>query len=111
MRSGHVSKGKDILIKNNVPRDIDMIGRNMETFIPFMKRTVAQKHTLLRTEIKFMTVIRSKMRPASTPKYLKKGVVRCFIKKSLKRSFHLNGATRKPIDEKTGCSKSIIPIA
>jgi hypothetical protein len=76
-----------------------------------MKRTIAQKHTLLRSKLKFMIIIWSKMRPTSTTKHLKKGVVRCFLEKTLKRSFHIDCATREPVDEKTGSSKSITPVA
>jgi hypothetical protein len=83
----------------------------MKTLVSFMKRTVAQKHTLLRSKLKFMIIIWTKMRPTRTAKHLKKGVVRCFFEKTLKRSFHIDGATRKPVDEETGSSKSIALVA
>jgi hypothetical protein len=99
-----------MLVKDNVPRNIDTIRRNVKIFVSLVKRTVAQKHTLLRAKIKLMIIVRSKVRPESAPKNLKKGVVRCFIQKHLKRCFHVDGTTRKPVNEKTSCSKSITPI-
>ena len=110
MKVWHVGNGKNVLIKNNIPRYVDTIRRNMKTFVSLMKRAIAQKHTLLRAKIKLMIIIGSKVWPASAPKHLKKGIAMCFIKKSLKRCFHLNGATRKPADKKTSSSESIIPI-
>ena len=47
--SGHrkVGKGKNMLIKHDVPRYIDTISGNMKTFVTFMKRAIAKKNTLL----------------------------------------------------------------
>ena len=61
-----------MLIKDDISRNIDSIGWDMETFVSLMKCTIAQKHTLLRPELKLMIIVGSKVRPASTPKYLKK---------------------------------------
>ena len=55
----------------------------METFISFVKRAIAQKHTLSGPKLKLMIVIGSKIGLTSTPKHLKEGVIRCFIEKSL----------------------------
>ena len=89
--SGHrkVGKGKNMLIKHDVPRYIDTISGNMKTFLTFMKRAIAKKNTLLRTKLKLALVIWTKMRPASTPKYLAKGIIRLFIKENLNGSLHV----------------------
>jgi hypothetical protein len=55
-------------------------------------------------------IIRAKVRPTCTAKHLKEGVVGRFIEKALKRGFHVDGATRKPINQETGCRECIIPI-
>jgi hypothetical protein len=49
------------------------------------------------------------VRPTSTTEHLKKGVIRYFLKKNFKRSFHIKNTCRKPIYQKTGCGKSITP--
>lgn len=41
-------KGKKILIKYNMLRYVEMAGRNMEAFVASMRRTIAQKDTILR---------------------------------------------------------------
>ena len=89
--SGHrkVGKGKNMLIKHDVPRYIDTISGNMKTFVTFMKRAIAKKNTLLRTKLKLALIIWTKMRPASTPKYLEKGIIRLFIKENLNGSLHV----------------------
>ena len=72
--NGHrkFGKGKNMLIKHDIPRYIDTISGNMKTFVTFMKRAIANKNTLLRTKLKLVLIIWTKMRPASTPKYLEK---------------------------------------
>ena len=89
--SGHrkVGKGKNMLIKHDVPRYIDTISGNMKTFVTFMKRAIAKENTLLRTKLKLALVIWTKMRPASTPKDLEKGIIRLFIKENLNGSLHV----------------------
>ena len=83
MRVWQIGKGKHGLIKDDISRYINSIGWNMKTFVSLMKRTIAQKHTLLRPKLKLMVVVWSKVRRAGTPKNLKKGVIRRFKKKSL----------------------------
>jgi hypothetical protein len=74
-----------------------------------VKTLVAKKDTLRGMELKLTAVVGMGVRPTSTTKHLKKGVVRYFLKKNFKRSFHINNTCRKPIYQKTGRGKSITP--
>ena len=51
--SGHreFGKGKNMLIKHNIPRDVDTISGHMKTFVSFMKRAITKKNTLLGTKL------------------------------------------------------------
>ena len=46
--SGHreFGKGKNMLIKHDISRYIDLISGNMKTFVTFMKGDIAKKDTL-----------------------------------------------------------------
>ena len=109
--SGHrkVGKGKNMLIKHDVPRYIDTISGNMKTFVTFMKRAIAKKNTLLGTKLELTLVIWTEMGPASTPKHLEKGVVRLFIKENFNGSLHIQNTSGSTIDEKTCSGESITP--
>ena len=89
--SGHreFGKGKNMLIKHNIPRDVDTISENMKTFVSFMKRAITKKNTLLGTKLELTLVIWTEMGPSSTPKHLEKGVVRLFIKENFNGSLHV----------------------
>ena len=54
-RSGKVSRKcterEYIFIKHNVTRDVDAVGRNMQALVPFVKRTIPEKNTLLRPKL------------------------------------------------------------
>ena len=71
-----------MLIKHNIPRDVDAISGHMKTFVSFMKRAITKENTLLGTKLELALVIWTEMGPASTPKHLEKGVVRLFIKET-----------------------------
>ena len=109
--SGHreLGKGKNMLIKHDIPRYIDTICGNMKTFISFMERAIAKKDTLLGTKLKLALVIRAKMWPASTPKNLKKCIIRLFIKENLNGSLHVQNTSGTTIYEKTCSGESITP--
>ena len=109
--SGHrkVGKGKNMLIKHDVPRYIDTISGNMKTFVTFMKRAITKKNTLLGTKLELTLVIWTEMGPASTPKHLEKGVVRLFIKENFNGSLHIQNTSGSTIDEKTCSGESITP--
>ena len=44
-------KREDILIKNDVTRDVDAIGGNVQAFVPFVKGTIPKKNTLFRPKL------------------------------------------------------------
>ena len=102
-------KGKDMLIKHNIPRYVDVISGNMKTFVTFMKATVAQKDTLFGPKFQLAFVIGPKMRPTSTPKYFKTGIVRLFIKEKFNGSLHVKNTCGSTIDKKACSGKSITP--
>jgi hypothetical protein len=74
-----------------------------------VKGTIPKKHTFFGSKIKFLIIVRAKVRPTRATKHTEKGVVGCFTKKTLKWSLHIDDTTRKPINEKTCCGKSIAP--
>ena len=83
-----MKKEKNMLIKDNITRDIHTICWNMKAFIPFMHRTIPKEDTFFRTELKLATIIMTEMRPAHTTEHLKKGVIRSLMEQECKRSFH-----------------------
>jgi hypothetical protein len=104
-----VSKWKNCLVKNNITRDIHSVGRNMETLVAFMDRTITKEDTLFRTELKLATITWAEMRPACTTKDFEKSIIRRLSKEALKRSLHINDTARQAINEETRCGKSITP--
>ena len=89
--SGHrkFGKGKNMLIKHDIPRYVDSICWNMETFVAFVESTIPKEDALFRAKIKLATVIGPKVRPVSTAKNLEKGIIRLFIKENLNGSLHV----------------------
>ena len=69
------SKWKYLFIKNNVARNIDMPGRDIKAFIPFVKTTITQEGTLFGAKLKLVLVERTQVWPNGTPKDTKEGVV------------------------------------
>jgi hypothetical protein len=79
MRVWHINKGEHMFIKDNIPRDINTIRRNVETLIPLVERTIPKKHTLFGSIFKFMVIVRTKVRPTGTTKNLEERVIRSFM--------------------------------
>jgi c-di-GMP-related signal transduction protein len=77
---GSAEKGKNILIKHDVTRDVDTVRRNMQAFVPFVNSTIPKKHALLRPKLKLMFIIGSKMRPTRTSKNFQESIIWSFIK-------------------------------
>jgi hypothetical protein len=102
-------EGKHRFIKNNIPRNIDSICRNMKTLITLVHRTVTKEDTLFGSKLEFALIVRSKMRPTRTPEHLKKGIVRHFPQKTLKRCLHIDHSTWESIDKKASSGESITP--
>jgi hypothetical protein len=86
-----------------------MVSRDMKTLVTFVERAIAKKHTLFRAELQFVTIIGTKVWPARAAKDLQKSVVRNFLKEKLKRCFHIENTSGKPIYQEASCGKSITP--
>ena len=102
-------KGKNMLIKHDIPRYIDMISGNMKTFVSFMKRAIAKKDTLFGSKLHLAFVIWTEVWLASTPKNLEKGVFRLFIKANINGSLHVQNTSGSTVYEKTCSGESITP--
>jgi hypothetical protein len=50
-------KRKNMLIKHDILRYVEMISGNMKTTIIFMKETIAKKYTLLGPKFQFVFVV------------------------------------------------------
>jgi hypothetical protein len=51
------SKREQVFIKDDITGDIDTIGWNVETLVPFVHGTIAKENTLFGTELQFATVV------------------------------------------------------
>jgi hypothetical protein len=90
-------------------RNIDVIGRNMETLVTFVERAIAKKNTLFRAELELAVTIGTKMRPARTAKNLQESIIRNFLERKLKWCFHIKKTRKKPIYQETSYGKGITP--
>ena len=108
-RSWKIRKRKNMLIKDNITRNIHTICWNVKAFITFVQRTVPKEDTFFRTKLKLTIIVRTEMRPTRTTEDFEKSVVRSLMKQEFKRSFHAKKPRRKSIYKKTGGSKSITP--
>jgi hypothetical protein len=50
-------KRKQVFIEDNSTGDVDTIGWNVETLVPFMHGTIAEENTLFGTKLQFATVV------------------------------------------------------
>ena len=71
-RHREFGKGKNMLIKHDIPRYIDTISADMKTFVSFMKRAITKKDTLLGTKLELTLVIWTEMGQQAHPNTLKK---------------------------------------
>jgi hypothetical protein len=72
--------GKYLFIEYNIPRDVNLSGRNMEALIAFMHATISQEYASLGSELEFSIIIRTKTRPTCTSKCFEERVIRCDTK-------------------------------
>jgi hypothetical protein len=77
---------KNMLIKDNISRDIHHIRFSIKTFIPFMQGAIADKYTFFGTERKFVLVVSTQIRPTSTSKHSHRGIIWWCMKKMLYRA-------------------------
>jgi hypothetical protein len=87
-----VSKGKNLLIKNNIKRDVDATSRNAQELKSFVHGAIAQEHTSFRPEGKFSSIIWLKVRPTGTPKDPEHRVIEFFMKQGFKRRGNIEGS-------------------
>jgi hypothetical protein len=104
-----LGKRKNMLIKHDISRYIETISGNMKTMITFMKRTIAKKNTPFGPKFQFTFVVWAYMRPASTPKHLKEGIIRLFMKKKFNRNLYVENTSGSTVDEKTDSGEGITP--
>ena len=109
--SGHrkVGKGKNMLIKHDIPRYIDTISGNMKTFVTFMKRAIAKKDTLFGAKLELALVIWTEVRPASTPKNPERGIIGLNTKHAEQGRVFVENRSGHMVDEITCRKKGIIP--
>ena len=81
----------------------------MKTLVTFVERTVPKKHTLFRSILKFMLIVRTKMRPTRTAEHFEEGVIWSFIKQHFEWRLHVKASCGNPVYQKTGSNKSIAP--
>ena len=68
------------LVKHNITRDVDTVGWNMKTLVPFVKRAIPKKYTKFGPKLELVLIIRTKMRPACTTKNFEKSIIWNLIK-------------------------------
>jgi hypothetical protein len=77
---------KNMLIKDNISRDIHPTRFSIKTFIPFMQGAIAEKYTFFGMKKKFVFVVSTQMRPTSTSKHSHHEIIWWCMKKMLYRA-------------------------
>lgn len=93
---------KNSLIKDHIPRNINSSLTHIQALKPFMDVDVSKKDTVFGPELKFTSVIGTKVWPTGATNHR---IIRFLVQESLKRSLIMNNLTRKSIDEICGCYK------
>jgi hypothetical protein len=81
----------------------------VETLIAFVKSTITEEDTLLRTKFKLSIIVWPKVRPTRTTKNFKEHIIREFLEQELKGCLHIEKPSWSSIDQKTRSGKSITP--
>ena len=97
------------LVENNITRDVYPIGGTVKTLIALMQRTIAKENTHLGTELKLVSIVLAKARPASTPENPKGGVVGLNMEQTEQRGVLVENWSGHTVDEVTCRKKSLIP--
>jgi hypothetical protein len=79
-------EGKNVLIKDNITRDVDPTSGEAEALETLMHVTISQENAFLRTKFKFAGVERPKMGPTRTSKDLQGWEVWFDMKQAFKGS-------------------------
>jgi hypothetical protein len=86
-----------MLIKDNIPRNVDTTSRNVKAPVPLVKFTVSYEHTLFSPEVWFVNTIGSKILPAGSSKGFYHGEIRLSSSELLNGSAEPNDPTSKSI--------------
>jgi hypothetical protein len=103
-----IRERKNILIKNNIARNINAPFRWLKTFKTFVGVAVAKKDTSFGTELNLSCIVGAKIGPTCTPKSSKKGVVRCMTMTTFKGGFIMNYLGWKVVNKKDSSEKRFI---
>jgi glycine cleavage system pyridoxal-binding protein P len=68
-------EGIDDLIKDDIPRDIDASYEDIEALKTLVLIAIPKKDTLLRSELEFVLVIGTGVRPARAPEDMQRKIV------------------------------------
>jgi hypothetical protein len=68
------SREKDF-IRNNITRDVYAANEYLLTLVTFMRVVVSKEDTLHRPKSKLASIVWAQIRPVSTPKHHKKGII------------------------------------
>lgn len=71
-----------------------------------VEKAISNKHIFL-PKVKFVGVVRTKLRPICTIKHFEEGLVMSFFEEVLKRSFHGKNSRRHSIYKETRFEESI----
>jgi hypothetical protein len=78
--TGCRGKWKKVFIKHDVPRNINVASRMVQSFVALVQRTITQEHALCREEREFMIVIRAQIWPARAAEGTKESVIGWLMK-------------------------------
>jgi hypothetical protein len=98
-----------VFIKNEMTGYINFTCGKIKTFISMMVQAITNKNTVFRSEIDYVFVIWSKIRPACTTKNFKEMIVRSMTINNFVWRFLIENRSRETIDNISGREKSIFP--
>jgi hypothetical protein len=102
-------KGKYILIKDCISRNINMTSSHIQTLDTFVECAISQKHTTCGSVSKISFVIGTMVWPTNTPKNPKRIIIWRSMKEALNESLIINNFARNKINKKCGCKEGFIP--
>jgi hypothetical protein len=101
-------KGKSILIKDYIPRNINTASSHIQTLDIFVKWAISQKHTVCGSVSELSFVVRTKVWSTGTPKNPKGIIIWFNFEKAFYKSLMVANFTRKKIYKKGGREESFI---
>lgn len=101
-----MDKGKRILIKDDMTGNINTTTLSSKTKIAFIRGAIANKNTFMRSKIKFVIIVRSKKREATTSESFKQLIVRRLFVQRIIRRLIVQNWCGEAIDEIDCCLES-----